>query len=146
MSGSSSSGAALEKCDTAPGHVGRKAGAQEIGLGELTADAVVAHHAQKWPRLAAVIHEDRRNVVLQIATDAGQRDLHGYIVPLQFLAVPQAGQHQELRRVDDPTAENHFPLGPRRMRDAALLVLDARCAAPLDQDPPGEGMDFDPKV
>jgi hypothetical protein len=68
-----------------------------------------------------------------MATDRGQIDDDGDAESLELVARSDAGKHQQLRRVDRPTAEDHVA----RLRGVgATLVpeLDADGAIAIDHD------------
>ena len=61
--------------------------------------------------LGAGVGEDAVDMVLQVASDAGELVDHGNTVPPQLVAGPNAGEHENLRRVDRTAAEDDLALG-----------------------------------
>ncbi len=98
------------------------------------------------PGLLARIGDARRNVVLQILADAGQRRLDGDVVGGEFGRIADARQHQKLRRVDDAAAQDHFALGMRGDGFAALDIFDAGGAAAVENDFRRQRLDLDGEV
>ena len=85
-------------------------------------------------------------MILQVLADAGQR--YAYIdgMGIQFGRIADAGKHQELRRVNHSTGEQHFTLRPRDVALAVLQILDADGTAPVKDDMRGESVDQDVEV
>ena len=85
-------------------------------------------------------------MILQILADAGQRHLDRDVVCGEFGRIADAGQHQQLRRVDDAAADNHLALGMRGDGGAMFGVFDACRALAVENDLVGMGVDFDGEV
>ncbi len=83
------------------------------------------------------MHDQRIQVVLQVLSDARQRMPERDAMPLQFVFGADAGQHQQLRRIDRAASQNHFPLGADIDRLAGLEISDAGCAFAFQQHPGG---------
>src|SRR5260370_42377316 len=89
------------------------ASAARIGPAELQWDPGGAHFRMKRTGFLPPIADRHRDVVLQVMADARERDIYRDFVCRQSLGITDAGQHQELRRVDDTSRQDDFPLCPR---------------------------------
>jgi hypothetical protein len=137
---------ALEECHLPGRQVGGDAFAEQIGSRQCRHDAVEPHRPVERARFLAQIGDGRRDVVLQILADARQRDFDADIVRAQLFRIPDPGQHQELRRIDDPAAENHLTLGPRRDGSPVAKIFDAVRSRPVEQQPCRQRADFDGQI
>src|SRR5262245_52573632 len=68
-------------------------------------------------------------MVLQIAPDARQILHHKNAVPLQLLAGPNAGEQQQLRRLEGTRRQDDGPARPYPFLAAAAMADDSRGAA-----------------
>src|SRR5258708_6558024 len=85
-------------------------------------------------------------MVLQVLPDAGQM-MHGRdAVFRQRLAVADAGEHQELRRLERAGGYDHFAAGANLLPLMALDVLDPDRALALEQDSGGMRERFDTQI
>ena len=139
-------GPAFQERHLAGRQFGGNALAAPIGVGQRRHDAVEAHRPVQGARAFTPIGHARRNVVLQILADARQRHLHGDIVGAQFVRIADARKQQQLWRVDDAAAQNHFALGLRRHHLAVLQIFDARCALAIEDKPRHQGIDFNVEI
>ena len=76
------------------------------------------------------------HVVLQVAAHAGQRVAHGDAVALQLGAVADAGEHEQLRRVEGAGGQQHLAPGVQGLRLAVQQRLHAGGAAAIQQHAP----------
>src|SRR3546814_13984149 len=67
----------------------------------------------------------RIEVILQIGTDAGRVVYDGDAVLRQLGARPDAGQHQQLRRLDRTGGEQHFTLRTHLLHATAPAITPA---------------------
>src|SRR3546814_1560007 len=67
----------------------------------------------------------RIEVILQIGTDAGRVVYDGDAVLRQLGARPDAGQHQQLRRLDRTGGEQHFTLRTHLLHATAPAITHA---------------------
>ncbi len=74
-------------------------------------------------------------MILQILADAGKVELHRYPEGAKLLGGTDAGEQQQLRRVDGAAGEHHFPRGPHLIQLAAAHIFNADGAVHLDQYP-----------
>ena len=74
-------------------------------------------------------------MVLQVPADAGQIVDDPDAVLLQMPGRADAGEHQELRRVDRPAAQDDFAAGAGGAQRIALAVFDAARAPAVQQQP-----------
>ena len=89
-------------------------------------------------RVLAAIVEARLIVVLQVGADALHVGDDVDAVLTQQIGRADAGQLQQLRRVERAAREDHLGVRARRVRRAVLAVFDADRAAPLEQDARGQ--------
>ncbi|MDT4848307.1 hypothetical protein FQZ97_823940 [compost metagenome] len=85
------------------------------------AEQVLPGRAGKWPQALggkaetqlgfAAVHQHDVLVILQVLADAGQLVVQRDAVAGEFGSRANAGQHQQLRRVDGAGAEDHLTLG-----------------------------------
>ena len=68
-------------------------------------------------------------MILKVLSDAGERDVDANVMPSQFVRRPDAGQHQQLRRVDRARGKNDFAARSRREARAVADILHADGAA-----------------
>ena len=127
-------------------HVGRETLAEEIGFRQFAADPVGPHHVVEGRRFLAPVHQDGRGVVLQVPPDAGQVELDVDRQRLQVGRRPDAGELQQLRRVDHPAAEQHLPLGTGHAGLAILRIFDAGGTRALQEDASGQRPGLDRQV
>ena len=85
-------------------------------------------------------------MVLQILADAAQRDPGRDAVRAQVVGIADAGQHQDLRRVDHAAGEDHLALARARSRLAHVKIFDADRAVVLDHDPSDQRIHLDVQV
>jgi len=83
---------------------------------------------------AGVLNVDL-DVILQVAPDCGDVGHHLDVEPAQRLGLADAGQHQQLWRIDRAAAGDHLAPGPHEPHHTALKVLDPDCSACLEHDP-----------
>ena len=86
-------------------------------------------------------HRQRR-VVMQIGTHPWQ--VHRHIDPVlaQMLGRADAGQHQQLRRVDGPGAQQHLPSARAVALYTIVVVNHTYCAPSLDEDPVSQRVEY----
>ena len=107
----------------------------------LQADAGAAPHGAQsvvggdW--LAALVHEARLQMVLQVAPDLGQVVEHLDAVARKLLAVADAREHQDLRRLQSARAQHHFARGACLHQFVADPIPHAHGAPALENDPLG---------
>ncbi len=80
-----------------------------------------------------MLHVDL-DVVLQVGADAGEVRNDRQVEPAQGVGLADAGQHQELRRIDRAAAQDHFAPGAREAHRAAAGVFDPDCAPAFEYD------------
>ncbi len=101
----------------------------------------------RWngPGLAALVHQDGRDVVLQVAADARAADARADAVRRQLLRVADARQHQQLRAVDHAAGQDDLRHRPRRSGPFPLsfMIVDADRARALEQHAGDHGADRD---
>ena len=85
-------------------------------------------------------------MVLQVLPDPRQVGHHRDSVALQMVGRPDAGQHQQLRRVDGAAGQDHLTAGHGGAEVASLAVLDAGGAAALEQHPRRHGAGLDRQI
>ena len=113
-SGSGRVSSLFRKATTPPGTSPEKPVAGQIGLGEVEPDPVGAHHAEERARRLAPVHQDDRDVVLQVLADRrAVRRRVSMPCAASSAGIADPRQHQELRRVDD-AARRAPPRGARR--------------------------------
>ena len=134
MSGSSRSGRVFDKAGPAARRLARRAGAKAVAARERDEDAVKPHRGDKRAGLMARIIGEHRQVVLQVVADARKRRLHGDAVLRQPVRIADAGQHQQLRRVDDAARKDDLARSASRHLLAAAVIFDADGAAPVEHD------------
>ena len=115
---------------------------------------------QRVPRLVHLVDHGDFVAILQIASDTGQRHARANAVVREQVGIADAGQHQQLRRVERPARENDLaprrrdpgfrPGGARigvcRVQALAFLIFDAdRAVAIVEQDPRRERVQLDPE-
>ena len=125
------------------GRSGRRA-EEAAGLGQVRAERAAALLVQEREVLRREDPEERRHVadvvevrhrvVLEVAAD---RQLLAHLDPerLQLLAEPDAGEHQQHRRLVRARREDHLALGADRLALPPADELDADGAVPLEDDP-----------
>ena len=79
-------------------------------------------------------------MILQVLADAGQVADHANAEFAEFRRRPDAGELQQLWRVDRAGRDDHLAARPHLMQRAAALVAHARRAPPLEQDARREGV------
>ena len=82
-------------------------------------------------RLGARVLDVDLQMVLEIAADARQVRHRRDLEPFELVGVADAGQHQQLRRVDRAAGEDHLALGADARGAPALDMIDADCAGAL---------------
>ena len=97
-------------------------------------------------RLAALHLQVDLQMVLQVGADAGPVGDHIDAVLLQVLAGADAGEHENLRRVDGGRREDDLAPGADAADRAAGLVLDAGGAPAFDDHPANVGVGLQPEV
>ena len=125
---------------------GAEAGAEE---GPFHADQELAHRVHRLvegDRLQAGVLDIDLEMVLQVAADTRQVGHHRHGQRAELVGRPDAGQHQQLRRVDGAAAEDDLAGGPRLADLAALAILDADRAVLLEQHPPRQRACLDGEV
>ena len=138
-------GARLQERDDAARHVGGEAGAEEIGLRERARDAVGAHGAQERARLLAPVHQDHRDMVLQVLADARQRDLHRNAHGgASSSGSPMPDSIRSCGELMTPPARITSRSARAATVSAALPVFDADGAASLEEDARGQRLDRRP--
>lgn len=73
-------------------------------------------------------------MILQILPDAGDVGVHRYADPFERRRRSDAGEHQELRRIDGAGGKHHFACGTYRMVAAVPTIGAADGAPSLEQD------------
>ena len=63
-----------------------------------------------------------------------------------MVTIADAREHQELRRVDSPAADNHFAIGRRFDRLSLLQIGHTGATLAVEQQAAGESIGFDPQV
>ena len=101
--------------------------------GEVGHNPVEPHPSVQGARLPASIGDCRREVILQIASDASQRSAHRDAVLAKHVRIADARQHQHLRRIDHARRQDHLALGTHDNALAALQIIDADCPRAFDQ-------------
>ena len=127
-------GVCLHERDQRSGQIRGEAPAEEIALGELERDAVVAHMPVKRAGLFAPVRQRRHHMVLQVFPHAWRSEPHIDPVRAQMVRIANAGEHQEVRRIDDAAREQQLAFGAGDALLSALLVFDAGRAAVLEHD------------
>ena len=82
--------------------------------------------------------EVKLQVVLQVLTDPLEIVHHVDAEVGEFLARPDAGELQQLRRVDGPAADDHFASRPHLVAQVVAPVAHAHRAPALEQDARGQ--------
>jgi hypothetical protein len=113
-------GRGLEERHQRPGQIGGDALAEEVAPGKLDRDAIGTHAPMERPGLAAPERQRRHHVILQVLAHPPERSLDRDAVRSELLRVADAGQHEELRRIDDAAAEQYLALGARGLLVAVL--------------------------
>ncbi len=85
-------------------------------------------------------------MVLQVLADPGQGRAHRDTVRGQFLRVADAGQHQQLRRIDDTPRQNQLAIGIGDAGFAPRPVFDAHRPAAVEDDARDQRPDRDAEV
>ena len=83
------------------------------------------------PGLLAPVGERRHDMVLEVLAHALQFGAHIYAMRAQLVRFADAGEHEELRRVDHAAREQHLPLRPRDAFDSPFDELHAYSATLL---------------
>ena len=96
-------------------------------------------------RLGAGEHDQHREMVLQVLADR-QIDHRLDADRAQMIGRADAGQHQDLRRVERAAAEDDLALGVGVKRLAALLIVDAGGALALHGDARDMGAHLDREI
>ena len=91
-----------------------------------------AHHVVDGVARVAAIVEARLIMILQVGADAFHIGDHFNPVLPQEIGGPDAGELQQLRRVECAARNNHLGVGARRVGRVVLAVFDADRAAPLE--------------
>src|SRR5215472_2561938 len=97
-------------------------------------------------RLAARDLEVEFQMVLQVPADTGAVGEDGEAERLEFGGGADAGQLQELRRVDGAAGENYLAAAEGEMLTTAAAVADAGGALPLEGDAEGAGIGEDVQI
>ena len=92
------------------------------------------------------IHERREDVVLEVATDAGQFDGDVDAEAVELVGRPDAREHQQLGGVEHAGAQDQLALGDDPLDGAGPLDLDADAAATLDEQASGRAPGADDEV
>src|SRR5215472_14342480 len=113
---------------------GERSGMEQHVLdpGYCTPHQVVADIIER-DRPGAAIGQADIEMVLQLATHRGHVAYHRDAVLAQEIGRAEPGKLQELRRVEDATADQDFAPSPCLLRHAALSISDAACLAVLEQ-------------
>ena len=85
-------------------------------------------------------------MILQVGADAAQFMHHRHADRLQVVRRPDAGDLQQMRRVDRAAAQDDLLVGTRLDRLAALAERDADAALAFEQQFGGQRLGFDPQV
>jgi hypothetical protein len=85
-------------------------------------------------------------MVLQVLSDARQMVQGADAVLGQHLPVADAGQHQQLRRLECAGRDDHLAPGAELLALVATEIFDADCALALEQDARRMRLRFDPEV
>ena len=125
MSGIGSSGPLRTKPVMPPGKLGRKTAPGEQSLSERNRQPIRPHGARERALVAAAVDQERRDMVLQVLADAGERHLHGDLMRGKLRGSPMPGEHQQLRRVDRAAAQDHLALGCNNAPLAVVDIFDA---------------------
>jgi hypothetical protein len=97
-------------------------------------------------RVGAAIVEARLIVILQVRADAWHVGDHLDAVLAQQIGRADAGELQQLRRVECAAREDHLAAGARDVRGAVLAVFDADRAAAFEQDARGQRVRHDREI
>jgi hypothetical protein len=136
-------GASLDKAGPAARRLACRAGAKAIGAGKRQQHPVKPHRRDKRAGLAARVIGQHREVVLQVSADPGKRRADGDAEFRQPVRVADAGQHQQLRRVDHTARQDHPALGARHYGLSTALVFNADRAVAFEHDAASEGPGLD---
>jgi len=71
----------------------------------------IVRRRRRWVRLSHLQEQRCCRVVAEMGTDAGQRAAHGDAMSFQLRRVADAGQHQQLRRIDRTGADDDLASG-----------------------------------
>ena len=85
-------------------------------------------------------------MILKVGSDASQIVHHRYADGLQVFGRPDAGDLQQMRGVDGPTAQNHLTRRFQFDVAATLAEGDANAIFSLEQEFGGNGFRFDAQV
>ncbi len=106
----------------------------------------VAQVVVRRDRLRALVDEPQQQVVLEVLADARQVGDHRDAVLAQERGGPEAGQLQELRRLDRARAQQHLARCAHRGLRAVTPIADAHRAPPLELDAGRAGTGLDRQV
>src|ERR1700730_3915232 len=115
----------------AAGKIRRKTGAEQIATSKLDEQPVQSHAALDGSRRAAAVEKKRRRMILKVLSDPGERNANGDVMASELLGRADAGQHQELRRVDRARGEDHLAFRPRGAARAVANIIDPDGAGSL---------------
>ncbi len=87
----------------------------------------------------AAVHQHDVLVILQVEPDPWQRVAGNDPVARKLLGRADAGQQQQLRRVDRPGAQDHFPACQQLPDPAVLADFHTAGTSALQQHPVGQG-------
>ncbi len=121
------------------------AGAEHPGAHHVERHLVEPHVAEEFARFGAGIHHQHREMVLQVLADR-QIDERGDADRAQMIGRADAGEHQNLRRVEGAAAEDDFALGIGVQRLAALFIVHAGGPVALHRDARDMGPHLDRKI
>ena len=113
---------------------GERAGAvRQVVVQALELGRQGAHRQAERYRQAAAVHHQHVEVILQVAADAGQRVAQRDAVARQLLRLADPGEHQQLRRIDGASRQQHFAAGGDARHGAGAPVSDAGGALAVEQ-------------
>ena len=72
-------------------------------------------------------------MVEQVVADAGRVDTGVDAMLAEMVAIPNTGEHQQLRTVDRAAAQHHFATRPRHLSATILFELDADGTSALEE-------------
>ncbi len=117
----------------------------QVGGGRAAAEQRVLQPGQRPPaqplvlvvavRALQLVHQRDLDVILQVAANAGQVGQDRDAVPLERLRRADARQHQQLRRIERASADDHLAPRAQLAFPPVLDEPDAHRAALLDDDP-----------
>ncbi len=125
---------------------GERPVAEHRPLGRRHHGAVVAQLLEEGHRRLGLEPHHAIGVLGQVLADALEIHDRADAVRDQLVRRPDAGQHQQLGRIERPAAEDHLALGADLTKLALLGDLDPHRAAGLNQDPGGQRLHLQRQV